>query len=50
MKIMHKSLLLLVAICYSSLLCAQDSAVFNAAKGTWSLYYQEAETNQWVKK
>ena len=50
MKTIQKSLLLLAAICYSFPMYAQDSAVFNAVKGTWSLYYQDAETSQWVKK
>ena len=35
---------------FSGFALAQDSAVFDASKGTWSLYYQDAETNQWVRK
>jgi hypothetical protein len=50
MKTIPKSLLLIAVACNSCLLYAQDSAVFNAAKGTWSLYYQDAETDEWVKK
>ena len=50
MKIIPKSLLLIAVACNSCLLYAQDSAVFNAAKGTWSLYYQDSDTDQWVKK
>lgn len=50
MKYLQKLILLLAVICFSSLLFAQDSAVFNAAKGTWSLYYQDTETMLWVKK
>lgn len=29
---------------------AQDSAVFDAQQGTWRLYYQDPETEQWVSK
>lgn len=29
---------------------AQDSAVFNPQQGTWQLYYQDVETEQWVNK
>lgn len=42
--------LLLVAICFVPNLYAQDSAIFNTTKGTWSLYYQDIETKQWVTK
>ena len=50
MKTVLKPLLLIAIACSSCLSYAQDSAVFNAAKGTWSLYYQDSETDQWVKK
>jgi hypothetical protein len=29
---------------------AQDSAVFDAQKNTWKLYYKDPETEQWVRK
>jgi hypothetical protein len=50
MKFIQKLLLLLTVFCTASAVYAQDSAVFNAVKGTWSLYYQDSETSQWVKK
>ena len=50
MKIAPKSLLLIAIACNTLLSYAQDSAVFNATKGTWNLYYQDFETDQWVKK
>ena len=49
MKITPKTLLLLAGLCCSTLTLAQDRAIFNATKGTWSLHYQDAETSQWVQ-
>lgn len=49
MNITLKTLLLLAGICCTTLIHAQDRAIFNAAKGTWSLHYQNAETGQWLQ-
>ncbi|MBP8873737.1 MAG: hypothetical protein KBF55_04950 [Polaromonas sp.] len=50
MKTIQKSLLFIATFCYANFMYAQDSAVYNASRGTWSLYYQDAETKQWVNK
>lgn len=39
--------ILLIAI---SAVHAQDSAVFDASKNAWKLYYQDPETSQWTQK
>lgn len=52
MKKIHilPSCLLLIFGLFTSAVFAQDSAVFDASKGTWRLYYQDKETDQWVQK
>ncbi len=45
-----KSHLLVVACTlFVSMAFAQDSAVFNASKGSWRLHYKSPETKQWVQ-
>ena len=52
MKKIHllSSSLLLIFALFTNTVFAQDSAVFNTSKGTWRLYYQDKETDQWVQK
>ena len=43
------NLLLVICTLFAGMAFAQDSAVFNASKGTWRLYYKSPETRQWVQ-
>jgi hypothetical protein len=43
-------LVIATLVFYVGAVHAQDSVVFNAQQGTWQLYYQDAETEQWVTK
>ncbi|GKS86170.1 hypothetical protein AVMA1855_18480 [Acidovorax sp. SUPP1855] len=42
--------MLVVPLLCLGLAHAQDSAVFDAQKNAWKLYYQDPETSQWVNK
>ena len=48
--ILHKWLAIVSLIFFVTAVHAQDRAVFNSQQGTWQLYYQDVETEQWVTK
>lgn len=45
----YRTVLSVIAVC-ANMAYAEDRASFDVQKGTWSLFYQDPETSQWVNK
>ncbi|UUZ63117.1 hypothetical protein LP417_25960 [Polaromonas sp. P1-6] len=49
-RIFNNMVIASMAFGLTSFSFAQDSATFDSKQGTWRLYYQDPETEQWITK